>query len=63
MVAVLSLVANGLVNEVPDKAAAHIIVLFKIVHIFLEVAQAVFHSVSIFAENYGASISLFRNWL
>ena len=63
MVAVLCLVANGLVNEVPDKSAAHIIVLFKIVHIFLEVTQAVFHSVSIFAENYGASISFFRNGL
>jgi len=49
MISVGSLVAKSLVYEVPNKSAAHIIVFLEVIHIFLEVAEAVFHCVRIFA--------------
>ena len=41
---------NCLIYKIPDKAAAHIIVFFKIIHIFLEVAEGVFHRMGVFAK-------------
>ena len=41
--------AYRLIDIIPDKSARHMIVFFKIIDIFLEVAEAVLHAVSIFA--------------
>ena len=45
--------ADGLVDKIPDKAAAHVVVLFKILHVLAEIAEAVFHAVCVFAVHDG----------
>ena len=47
--AVLSLAVQRLVHKVPDKAAAHIVILFKIRHIVGKVAQRILHRMGILA--------------
>ena len=55
--------AKRLVHKVPNIAAAHMVVRLEIVHIFLEVAEAVFHRVRIFAKKHRFCVGFFRNRL
>ena len=50
VILVYSLFVNRLVNPIPNKAAAHIVILLKIGNVFLKVAERVFHAVRIFAK-------------
>ena len=53
IVTVFILNVECLVNKIPNKTAAHIVVLFKIVNIFLEISEGIFHTVCIFTKNNG----------
>ena len=50
--AVLGLAMQCLVHKVPDKAAAHIVILFKIRHIVGKVAQRILHRMGILAQQH-----------
>ena len=63
VVSVFVLFVNGLVNKIPDEAACKVVVFFKGVHVFLEIAEAVFHCVRVFAKNNGLCVKLLCNGL
>ena len=63
VVSVFVLFADCLVNKVPDEAACKIVVFFKGVHVFLKIAEAVFHCVRVFAKNNGLCVKLLCNGL
>ena len=63
VVSVLVLFVNGLVNKIPDEAACKVVVFFKGVHVFLKIAEAVFHCVRVFAKNNGLCVKLLCNGL